>query len=627
MDNYHFPLALLKIFLDVSYLCRLLSVRSLLIGSFFPVATTLFSKRLAQQHQVLQRGQVASQRKNTSSLIEMLQTLHHIRLSSLERFWNCTLLGSIAVMQNHRWVTTVALEKLNFFSNLGPILLASVALSVHALEDGRLSPSVAFTALSFFSNLQGIFAELPVKAATLHRSWISIQELQEFMDHPDQIKPAVVTDQVVLEAASLAWPGQTGSDTKASFGLTSVDLCFPRSELSVIVGPVGSGKSLLLSSLLDEASITAGRLGRPSVGEAVQNGLVPGSTAYVAQPPWIDNCSIKDNIVFGFSFDQDRYDKVLQACALIQDIESLADGDATIAGAGGSSLSGGQKWRVALARAFYSPAELLVLEDVLGAVDTSIANWICRHALTGDVATGRTIILATHRPEFCIEAARYVVTVKDGTAVGKLQVPEYSRIKISATVSSDAHTTKTEETVAKPPGEKSSKKPQSQTQAARTTTQILMRYLRAAGMRLYLAGASITVCYQCLSAAHSWWLTKWTTDGNSEPSQSTATLWNVSLYLLISIVNVVALASQALVFATVGMAASRSIYESLIQRILTATLSWIDATPFGELYQIIDADMHVIDNLIAPAFNGILGTVINLATIIAVRYGTRETHC
>ncbi|OAA79643.1 ABC transporter, transmembrane domain, type 1 [Akanthomyces lecanii RCEF 1005] len=626
LDDYHFPLAALKILLDITYLCRLLSVRSLLIGSLFPVATTLLSKRLAQQHQALQRGQVASQRKNTSSLIEMLQTLHHIRLSSLEHLWNRKLLNSIADMQHHRWETTIAFEKLNFFSNLGPILLASVAISVHTIESGQLSPAVAFTALSFFSNLQGIFAELPAKAATLHKSWISLQELQKFVNYPDQIKSAVVTDKVILEAASLAWPGQTGSDKKATFELTSVDLCFPKSELSVIVGPVGSGKSLLLSALLDEAVITAGRLGRPSVGEAVQDGLVPGSTAYVAQPPWIDNCSIRDNIVFGFSFNQERYDRVLQACALIQDLESLADGDTTIAGAGGSSLSGGQKWRVALARAFYSPAELLILEDVLGAVDTPIANWICRHALAGDVATGRTIILATHRPEFCIEAARYVVTVKDGTAVGKSQVPGLSKIKFSATVSSDAHTTKAEETATKPPSEKSSKEPQSQTQAARTTTHTLMRYLSVSGIRLYLAGAFITVCYQCLNAAHSWWLTKWTTDGSSESSQSTAALWNVSLYLLISIVNVVALTSQALVFATAGMAASRSIYESLIQSVLTATLSWIDSTPFGQLYQIIDTDMHVIDNLIAPAFNGILGTFINLGTIIAVSlYSNRFT--
>lgn len=361
LNNYQFPLAALKIFLDISYLSRLLGVRSLLIGSFFPVATTLLSKRLAQQHQALQRGQVASQRKNTSSLIEMLQTLHHIRLSSLEHFWNRRLLSSIADMQHHRWATTIALEKLNFFSNLGPILLASVAISVHAIESGQLSPAVAFTALSFFSNLQGIFAELPAKAATLHKSWISIQELQKFMAHPDQIRSAVVTDQVLLEAASLAWPGQSGSNKKASFQLTGVDLCFPKSELSVIVGPVGSGKSLLLCALLDEASVTAGRLGRPSVGDAVQNGLLSGSTAYVAQPPWIDNCSIRDNIVFGFPFDQERYDRVLQACALNQDLESFADGDATIAGAGGSSLSGGQKWRVALARAFYFPAELLIL--------------------------------------------------------------------------------------------------------------------------------------------------------------------------------------------------------------------------------------------------------------------------
>ncbi|OAA54929.1 ABC transporter, transmembrane domain, type 1 [Cordyceps fumosorosea ARSEF 2679] len=198
-------------------------------------------------------------------------------------------------------------------------------------------------------------------------------------------------------------------------------------------------------------------------------------------------------------------------------------------------------------------------------------------------------------------------------------------MKLSAAVSPDAHTTKAKETPTKPPGEKSSKKPQPQTQAVPATTQILMHYLSVSGVRLYLAGAFITVCYQCLNAAHSWWLTQWTSDDSSNSAPSTAALWNVSLYLLITIFNVVSLASQALVFATVGMAASRAIYGSLIRSVLTATVSWIDSTPFGRLYQIIDTDMHLIDDLIAPAFNGILGTVINLGNIIAVRYDSPRT--
>lgn len=131
-----------------------------------------------------------------------------------------------------------------------------------------------------------------------------------------------------------------------------------------------------------------------------------------------------ENIVFGYNFDRSRYERVLKACALGQDFWLLPDGDQTLASAGGASLSGGQKWQVALARALYSPAEILILEGVNGAVDAPVAAWICENALTGDMARGRPVILATHRPEFCSEAASYLVTVQGGAATGRLQTPK-----------------------------------------------------------------------------------------------------------------------------------------------------------------------------------------------------------
>lgn len=108
--------------------------------------------------------------------------------------------------------------------------------------------------------------------------------------------------------------------------------------------------------------------------------------SFVPQPPWIQDYSVKDNILFGYPFDQGRYKKLLQAGALNQDLHAFAGGDFAHAGtAQGSALSGGQNWRVALARALSSPAEILVLEDILGVIDAPIAIWICNHALSGEM--------------------------------------------------------------------------------------------------------------------------------------------------------------------------------------------------------------------------------------------------
>ncbi|KAJ6781783.1 hypothetical protein PWT90_08506 [Aphanocladium album] len=577
LDNYYFPMAAFKIILDIYYLTQLLSVTSLVAGALFPIVTTLLSKSLAQQHQVFQRSQTTSRRKTIASLTEMLQNLHHIRLSSLESFWGRRLQQVVTDEQSFRWSTSMALERLNFFSSLGPILLASTAISVHALEAGALRPAVAFTALSFFSNLQGVFAQLPAKAAALHKSWISVQDLQDYLQQPNQRKCAVEADELFLEEASLAWLGTLAMTDSTQFRLTDITLRFPTNGLSVITGKVGSGKSLLLAALLDEAAVIAGRLGRPRIGGSDTDGIDSGSMAYVSQPPWIGNSSIRDNIVFGYTFDAERYEKVIKACALDHDLAALEDGDMTVTGTGGSALSGGQKWRIALARAFYSPNKTLILEDVLGAVDTPIASWICKHALTGEIAAGRTVILATHRPEFCIAAAQYTVTIENGTAFGKEQTP------ISLTETSSNSPVKSP-TVAVSAEKKSSSLNEKQPPPPQ-------------------------------SICHTWWLLRWTSSSDSSPEHA-ATIGNVGLYILLSVAGVLALAVQSLVFTAVGMNASRALYWRVVQRVLGATLLWIDSTPFGRLFETIDSDMHVIDNLIAPALNGIFGTILQLGIII-----------
>lgn len=139
---------------------------------------------------------------------------------------------------------------------------------------------------------------------------------------------------------------------------------------------------------------------------------------------------------------------------------------------------------------------------------------------------------------------------------------------------------------------------------------------------MYLFGVLMTVCYQVLNAGHTWWLTRWTSSSDSDSSEHAATIWNVGLYILLSVAGVLALAIQSLVFAAVGMAASRALYWHVVQRVLGATLLWINSTPFGKLFGIIDTDMYIIDSLIAPALNGIFGTILQLGIIIVVRYST-----
>ncbi|XP_024538493.1 putative ABC transporter C family member 15 [Selaginella moellendorffii] len=150
-----------------------------------------------------------------------------------------------------------------------------------------------------------------------------------------------------------------------------------RGILAGLIGKVGSGKSSLLYGILEELKLTQGSL------------FVEGNIAYSPQQPWILNDTMRNNIVFGSIFDNKRYDNVVAACALNHDISMLPNGSDTEIGERGVNLSGRQKARVSLARACYSTAPIILLDDPLSAVDASTAKYIVDYVLNG-ILKGRT---------------------------------------------------------------------------------------------------------------------------------------------------------------------------------------------------------------------------------------------
>jgi len=135
----------------------------------------------------------------------------------------------------------------------------------------------------------------------------------------------------------------------------------------------------------------------------------------VAQIPWIENGTIKGNILSGLPFHERRYRRTIEACALTKDLEMLTDGDMTEIGVNGINLSGGQRWRVSFARAVYSRAGVLILDDIFSAVDAHVGKHIFENGLTGDLMRGRTRILVTHHLKLCISEAVYAVFLSNGT--------------------------------------------------------------------------------------------------------------------------------------------------------------------------------------------------------------------
>ncbi|KAF5828549.1 hypothetical protein DUNSADRAFT_17458 [Dunaliella salina] len=199
---------------------------------------------------------------------------------------------------------------------------------------------------------------------------------------------------VVVRHGSFAWDG----DKEAI--LRDIDFCVQKEQLIMVVGQVGSGKSSLLAAILGEMYRQRGVV------------RVSGSTAYTSQDPWIQNSTVRSNLLMGKPFDEEEYITVLAACALAHDLELLSAGDSTEIGEKGVNLSGGQKHRVALARAAYAAADLYLLDDPLSAVDAHVGRHLFDECICG-LLGNRTRILVTHQLQY-LPSADKVVVMADG---------------------------------------------------------------------------------------------------------------------------------------------------------------------------------------------------------------------
>ena len=183
------------------------------------------------------------------------------------------------------------------------------------------------------------------------------------------------------------------------FILQDIEFFIASQSLTVITGPVGSGKSTLLSAIAGEISEVSGTI------------TFPGTLVYVPQTAWIFSGTIRENILFGQPYDETKYSRVIEACALTEDIQRFPDYDQTVVGERGEVLSGGQQARVGLARAVYADADLYLLDDPLSAVDFKVSQHIFKTCII-DLLGEKTRVLTSHHEQHMKEADQVIVLYK-----------------------------------------------------------------------------------------------------------------------------------------------------------------------------------------------------------------------
>ncbi|THU88444.1 P-loop containing nucleoside triphosphate hydrolase protein [Dendrothele bispora CBS 962.96] len=405
--------------------------------------------------------------------------------------------------------------------------------------------------------------------------------------------------------ASFTWSSDvdgTLTPSKRKFLLKIEDeLIFQKGCINLIIGETGSGKTSLLMALLSEMHFI------PSSPDSWYNLPRGGGVAYAAQESWVLNETIKENILFGAPLDEGRYKKVIYQCGLERDITLFEAGDATEVGEKGLTLSGGQKARITLARAIYSNAEIILLDDVLAALDVHTSKWIIEKCFCGDLVKGRTIILVTHNVALARPIASFVIAMKDGHIESQGTVAD--ALKKDTVLSEEAK--KDQEVINRTDEEIDHHPPPDEPKGDGkliAAEEIEEGHVSWSAVKMYFSGmggnypwvffvsvVSASLITELLNAGQTYFLGYWTSQYDGRDPSDVPVIRYLGIYVSFLACAVVTYACGYMIFLYGGIRASRTIHGTLVQSVLGTTLRWLDTTPTSRVIARCTQDIRAVD--------------------------------
>ena len=684
---YIFPGTVLKLALALGFLIKLIGWTPLLAGLAMPIIVTPINALASKRYAKAQDQLMKTRDKKMAVVTEALQGIRQIKFSALEDNWQRKILEVRRKELTIQWHVFNLDTILIAIWILGPTMLAAIALGVYALIYKSLKASIAFTTISVFEALEMTLAIVPEMITEYFDANISAKRVETYLESAEKEEHTKAGPTISFKDASIAWPSEETGQDEDQYCLRDLNLEFPNNELSVIAGRTGSGKSLLLASILGEADILSGTIQvpcGPSWDERFDdqaksdNWYLEGSLAFVAQIPWIENATIKDNILFGLPIDPVRYKKTLSVCALEKDLQTLPDGELTDIGANGINLSGGQKWRVSFARALYSRASILILDDIFSAVDANVGRQLFEEALTGELGRGRTRILVTHHVALCMPRTKYTVLLGDGgllhagtveqlretgglEAILAQDIEEQQNTDEAQTRSAlevddgrglqDVTSRLSNRSRRRSSAAKHDAGPE-QIQVPKKFTEdekreqgaikykIYAEYVRASGgLRYWLLILLAFAACLTVILGRSWWISVWTSSYHTESMllsdhfrpqaylrnlkkefiavQIDADLWfYLGIYLAWSVGRCVIGTLRYFLVFVASIRASKDLFQQLIYSVLRAPLRWLDTVPVGRILNRFTADFNMIDSHISTDLAFMMHNAMQVMSVI-----------
>uniref|UniRef100_A0A8C1UB62 Multidrug resistance-associated protein 1 n=1 Tax=Cyprinus carpio TaxID=7962 RepID=A0A8C1UB62_CYPCA len=519
-----------------------------------------------------------------------------------------------------------------------PFLVALSTFAVYVLVDEHniLDAQKAFVSLALFNILRFPLNMLPMVISSMVQASVSMKRLRVFLSHEE-------LDEDNVERPAISSCESSDSQAVKICNKTNVPCS---GALVAVVGHVGSGKSSLLSALLGEMQKQEGYVS------------IKGSVAYVPQQAWIQNATLKDNILFGRDAKDSWYQKVVEACALLPDLEILPGGDSTEIGEKGVNLSGGQKQRVSVARAVYCSCAVYLLDDPLSAVDAHVGKHIFEKVIGPQgLLQGRTRVLVTHGLSFLPQVDLILVMV-DGeitemgsytellgrqgafaeflhtytnteqeeveeSVAGEAGLLRSELLSYTCSISvsrrqslNSLNTTGTGKTPQKtePNDVAASKKTKS---ADAVKLSVFWEYMKAIGLPLSIFSVFLFFCHHLSSLGSNYWLSLWTDDpviNNTQPNRE----MRLGVYGALGISQGIAVFCYSVAVSVGGILASRYLHQTMLYNVLRSPMSFFERTPSGNLVNRFAKETDTIDSVIPSIIKMFMGSMFNVLGSCAV---------
>lgn len=642
--------------------------RSMWVGVVILIIMMPLNSMLMRIQKKLQKIQMKNKDERSRLISEILNNIKSLKLyaweqpykEKLEHVRNDKELKNLTKMGCYMALTS-------FQFNIVPFLVSCSTFAVFVFTENRpLTTDLVFPALTLFNllafplnvvpNVLTSFIEASVSLNRLF-SFLTNEELQtDSVQHLPKVKNSGDIAIKVGDDATFLWKRKP----EYQVALKNINFQAKKGELVCVVGRVGSGKSAFIQSLLGDLYRVKGFAS------------VHGSVAYVSQVPWIMNGTVKDNILFGHKFDAEFYDLTIKACALTIDLSILPDGDQTMVGEKGISLSGGQKARLSLARATYSRADTYLLDDPLAAVDEHVAKHLIEHVLGAHgLLKTKTKVLATNKISVLsiadsvtllengeiIQQGSYDEISKDVDSPLSKLINEYGKKKQKSTETSSSSSSGQESAVpikdeleelqklnslefdSEPThslrrasdatlgsidfGDEENSKNREHREQGKVQWKIYWEYAKACNPRNVFIFLFFIVLSMFLSVMGNVWLKHWS-EVNSKYGTNPHAGRYLAIYLALGISSAFSTLIQTVilwVFCTIR--GSRYLHAIMTASVLRAPMVFFETTPIGRILNRFSNDIYKVDELLGRTFSQFFVNVIKVSfTLIVICFTT-----